>query len=303
MGIAASSAPHHQAGKLSPRYTTEQAGSPWADQPPASTTRTRRERSPALTERTGRPRSRSHSPNGTSRTGTSLERLNQAHRRRSQQAEVQEIRDRHAGRLRDLERATTARIAQETEAREQVTTERDAERRRYEQEIAQLRADNARREREVCEAREDLAREQADRADEIAQIQYQAAAPTTNPAPNPRQPLTAPGPAVQPMEEGPKSRRGPSRTATSPAPERAIFVNRFSILADYDSETKDVGLPTVARVMLQKSKILEQRGTIDVRGFQTPLQILIDTGAEYSLIDQRFVEKHEVPTNERLEVA
>ncbi|KAI9775619.1 MAG: hypothetical protein M1816_005835 [Peltula sp. TS41687] len=203
MGIAASSASHHQAGRLWPRYTTEQAGSPWADQPPASTPRTRRERSPALTERTGRPRSRSHSPNGTSRTGTSLERLNQAHRRRSQQAQVQEIRDRHAGRLRDLERAATARIAQETEAREQITTERDAERRQHEQELAQLRADNARREREVRQAREDLAREQADRADELAEIQYQAAAPAATPAPNPGQPPTTPGPTVQPMEDGP----------------------------------------------------------------------------------------------------
>ncbi|KAI9775620.1 MAG: hypothetical protein M1816_005834, partial [Peltula sp. TS41687] len=203
MGIAASSATHHQAGRLSPRYITEQGGSPWADQPPASTNRTRRERSPAPTERTGRPRSRSHSPNETSRTGTSLERLNQAHRRRSQQVQVQELRDRHAGRLRDLERAATARIAQETEAREQVTTERDAECRRHEQEIAQLRADNARREQEVRQAREDLAREQADRANELAQIQYQAAAPTTTPTPKPEQPPAPPGPTVQPMEDGP----------------------------------------------------------------------------------------------------
>ncbi|KAI9788802.1 MAG: hypothetical protein M1816_006583 [Peltula sp. TS41687] len=522
-----------------------------------------------------------------SRTGTSLERLNQAHRRRSQQAQVQEIRDRHAGRLRDLERAATARIAQETEAREQIATERNTERRQHEQEIAQLRADNAQREREVRQAREDLAREQADRADELAQIQYQAAAPTTTPAPNPGQPPTPPGPAVQPMEDGPgfrlpnpepftgdvgkaktfllqlqskingepklrndhglqisyaslllrnsaaewalgykgategtlewdtvedflkdfrhhfidpnpvgtalskleamtqgrsegvaqyvariwpviiesgvdkragkqymfrglpnknkqtliasaanisdegeaketlkayrerrtiaprlpsygprsgvlwpsangyrtrsgplktrgartttqagimqllpregtfregmpqvdqaarrpettavllrsrrtstpangrrrvaapggghrngkklmragakqgqhrspKSRGGPSRTATSPAPDCTIFVNRFSILSNYDSKTKDEGLPTVTRVMLQKSKVLEQRGTLDVRGFQSPLQILIDTGAEYSLIDQRFVEKHEVPSEQRLKVA
>ncbi|KAI9783463.1 MAG: hypothetical protein M1816_001345, partial [Peltula sp. TS41687] len=142
-------------------------------------------------------------PNGTTRTGTSLERLNQAHRRRSQQAQVQELRDRHAGRLRDLERAATARIAQETEAREQIATERDAERRQHEQELAQLRADNARREREVRQAREDLAREQADRADELAQIQYQAAAPATTPAPDPGQPPTTPRPTVQPMEDGP----------------------------------------------------------------------------------------------------
>ncbi|KAI9789981.1 MAG: hypothetical protein M1816_005595 [Peltula sp. TS41687] len=59
------------------------------------------------------------------------------------------------------------------------------------------------REREVRQAREDLAREQADRADKLAQIQYQATAPTTTPAPDPAQPSTTPGPTIQPMEDGP----------------------------------------------------------------------------------------------------